>query len=71
MKISSACDDIFHQKIEKPHIFDSLLSAQNLGVAIISIATGKILDQKGYFMLEIFFCTDLCSKWKFSRQLFI
>ncbi|XP_039253474.2 lysosomal dipeptide transporter MFSD1-like [Styela clava] len=31
-------------------------SIQNLGLAVISLAAGSILDSKGYFMLEIFFC---------------
>lgn len=31
-------------------------SIQNLGLGLISLLAGSILDSKGYFMLEIFFC---------------
>lgn len=34
-------------------------SIQNLGLAVVSLAAGSILDSKGYFMLEIFFCMCL------------
>ncbi|XP_068613400.1 lysosomal dipeptide transporter MFSD1-like [Brachionichthys hirsutus] len=32
-------------------------SIQNLGLALISLASGAILDAKGYLLLEVFFCT--------------
>ncbi|XP_070801147.1 lysosomal dipeptide transporter MFSD1 isoform X1 [Pituophis catenifer annectens] len=35
-------------------------SIQNLGLAIIAIAAGMILDSRGYFFLEIFFSSCLC-----------
>ncbi|XP_072111549.1 lysosomal dipeptide transporter MFSD1 isoform X1 [Mobula birostris] len=35
-------------------------SIQNLGLAVISIAAGSILDSKGYLLLEVFFCACLC-----------
>lgn len=35
-------------------------SIQNLGLAVISIAAGMILDSKGYLFLEIFFTACLC-----------
>ncbi|XP_005930097.1 major facilitator superfamily domain-containing protein 1 isoform X1 [Haplochromis burtoni] len=35
-------------------------SIQNLGLAIISIAAGAILDSKGYLVLEVFFCACIC-----------
>ncbi|XP_038672876.1 major facilitator superfamily domain-containing protein 1 [Scyliorhinus canicula] len=35
-------------------------SIQNLGLAVISIAAGYILDSKGYLLLEVFFCACLC-----------
>ncbi|XP_078495475.1 lysosomal dipeptide transporter MFSD1 [Ciona intestinalis] len=35
-------------------------SIQNLGLAIISLASGSILDSSGYFVLEIFYCACIC-----------
>jgi len=35
-------------------------SIQNLGLAVISIAAGSIVDAKGYLVLEIFFIACLC-----------
>ncbi|XP_068174252.1 lysosomal dipeptide transporter MFSD1 isoform X2 [Antennarius striatus] len=35
-------------------------SIQNLGLALISLASGAILDSKGYLLLEVFFCTCVC-----------
>ncbi|GCC36294.1 hypothetical protein chiPu_0014787 [Chiloscyllium punctatum] len=35
-------------------------SIQNLGLAVIAIAAGSILDSKGYLFLEVFFCACLC-----------
>ncbi|XP_067898254.1 lysosomal dipeptide transporter MFSD1 isoform X1 [Heterodontus francisci] len=35
-------------------------SIQNLGLAVIAIAAGAILDSKGYLLLEVFFCACLC-----------
>jgi len=35
-------------------------SIQNLGLAVISIAAGAIVDAKGYLVLEIFFVACLC-----------
>uniref|UniRef100_A0A669F9I1 Lysosomal dipeptide transporter MFSD1 n=1 Tax=Oreochromis niloticus TaxID=8128 RepID=A0A669F9I1_ORENI len=37
-------------------------SIQNLGLAIISIAAGAILDSKGYLVLEVFFCACICGQ---------
>jgi len=62
------CGCVFSHDLEKPHLFDSTLSTQNLGVALMSMASGKILDQKGYFMLEIFFCACVCRKWRCVAQ---
>lgn len=38
-------------------------SIQNLGLAIISIAAGAILDSKGYLVLEVFFCACICGQY--------
>ncbi|XP_063061737.1 major facilitator superfamily domain-containing protein 1 [Engraulis encrasicolus] len=35
-------------------------SIQNLGLALIAMAAGAILDQKGYLVLEVFFCACIC-----------
>ena len=35
-------------------------SIQNLGLAVVSIMTGVIVDRAGYFMLEVFFLICLC-----------
>ncbi|KAB5535539.1 hypothetical protein PHYPO_G00118850 [Pangasianodon hypophthalmus] len=35
-------------------------SIQNLGLALISMAAGAILDSKGYLFLEVFFCACIC-----------
>ncbi|KAM7451827.1 Major facilitator superfamily domain-containing protein 1 [Porites harrisoni] len=35
-------------------------SIQNLGLAVISQVAGTIVDQKGYLVLEVFFCAWLC-----------
>lgn len=41
----------------------SMQSIQNLGLAIISIAAGAILDSKGYLVLEVFFCACICGQY--------
>ena len=38
-------------------------SVQNLGLAVVPIIAGKILDTKGYLVLEVFFCACLCCKY--------
>ncbi|XP_028418530.1 major facilitator superfamily domain-containing protein 1-like, partial [Dendronephthya gigantea] len=35
-------------------------SIQNLGLALINMAAGAIVDAKGYLFLEVFFCAWLC-----------
>lgn len=35
-------------------------SVQNLGLALISLLTGYIVDEAGYFVLEVFFLGSLC-----------
>lgn len=37
-------------------------AVQNLGLAVISMVSGMIVDNGGYFMLEIFFIGWLSSK---------
>lgn len=35
-------------------------SIQNLGLALIAMAAGAILDNRGYLVLEVFFCACIC-----------
>lgn len=35
-------------------------SIQNLGLALIAMAAGSIVDSKGYLFLEVFFCACIC-----------
>ncbi|KAJ8368807.1 hypothetical protein SKAU_G00088350 [Synaphobranchus kaupii] len=35
-------------------------SIQNLGLALIAMAAGSILDNSGYLFLEVFFCASVC-----------
>lgn len=37
-------------------------SVQNLGLAIVPIVAGSIIDNVGYLILEVFFCICLCCK---------
>uniref|UniRef100_A0A673BP45 Lysosomal dipeptide transporter MFSD1 n=1 Tax=Sphaeramia orbicularis TaxID=375764 RepID=A0A673BP45_9TELE len=37
-------------------------SIQNLGLALIAMAAGAILDNRGYLVLEVFFCACICSE---------
>ncbi|EMP32731.1 Major facilitator superfamily domain-containing protein 1 [Chelonia mydas] len=38
----------------------NMQSIQNLGLAIIAIAAGTILDSRGYLFLEVFFTACVC-----------
>ncbi len=38
-------------------------SIQNLGLAVLFISAGKIVDVKGYLMLELFFLAFLCGEY--------
>ncbi|KAJ3590835.1 hypothetical protein NHX12_008783, partial [Muraenolepis orangiensis] len=35
-------------------------SIQNLGLALVAMAAGSILDNRGYLFLEVFFCACIC-----------
>lgn len=35
-------------------------AVQNLGLAVIAMVAGMIVDEKGYLWLEVFFCACLC-----------
>lgn len=38
-------------------------SIQNLGLALIAMVAGTILDTRGYLILEVFFCICVCSEF--------
>ncbi|CAN8021308.1 unnamed protein product [Ixodes persulcatus] len=40
--------------------YGMMLSVQNLGLALISMVSGMIVDSSGYFMLEVFFLAWVC-----------
>ena len=42
----------------------SMQSIQNLGLAVIAIIAGKIVDDRGYLVLEVFFQICLCGKYQ-------
>lgn len=44
-------------------LFLSMQSIQNLGLAVMSIVAGEILDIWGYFFLEIFFIACVSGKY--------
>lgn len=41
-------------------------SVQNLGLALISLLTGYLVDEAGYFVLEVFFLGMLCGNYLYS-----
>lgn len=45
----------------------SMQSIQNLGLALIAMAAGTILDTRGYLVLEVFFCACICGQYFLSR----
>uniref|UniRef100_A0A8C9ZQQ1 Lysosomal dipeptide transporter MFSD1 n=1 Tax=Sander lucioperca TaxID=283035 RepID=A0A8C9ZQQ1_SANLU len=53
MPLATFCT-ILHQSL----IF--MQSIQNLGLALVAMAAGAILDTRGYLFLEMFFCICLC-----------
>ena len=44
----------------------SMQSLQNLGLAVVTIIIGNIVDSSGYLMLELFMCACLCGKLTFD-----
>lgn len=50
-------------------LFFSCQAVQNLGLALISMVTGLIVDHYGFQMLEIFFIIWLGRKWKKCKGL--
>lgn len=48
------------QKKELGTAYGLMQSVQNLGLAVIPLITGQIVDNAGYFVLEVFFLALLC-----------
>ena len=44
-------------------IYYSMQSVQNLGLAVISLVSGKLVDGSGYLVLEVFYLCWLCGKY--------
>jgi len=42
------------------YVYVRMQSAQNLGLAVVNIVNGIIVDEKGYFILEITMLAWLC-----------
>lgn len=45
-------------------VYCSCQAVQNLGLALISMVTGLIVDHYGFLMLEIFFIIWLAGEWR-------
>ena len=43
-----------------PSLLSSMQAIQNLGLAVVAIVAGKIVDEKGYLVYEVFNCALLC-----------
>uniref|UniRef100_UPI00358F3B5D lysosomal dipeptide transporter MFSD1 isoform X1 n=2 Tax=Myxine glutinosa TaxID=7769 RepID=UPI00358F3B5D len=61
--------------VVEPHqlgtAYGCMQSIQNLGLAVVSLGSGAILDMSGYFMLELFFCACLCVALIFALLLYL
>lgn len=40
-------------------------SVENLGLAVVALLSGIIVDSDGYYMVELFFCLLLSGKYYF------
>lgn len=49
LSLNRSCDSSF-----------SMQAIQNLGLAVVPIVAGYIVDHNGYLMLEVFFLAMLC-----------
>jgi len=38
-------------------------SVENLGLAVVALLSGRIVDSDGYYMVELFFCLLLSGKY--------
>ena len=46
-------------------------AVQNLGMAVVTMMAGRIVDDQGYLVLEVFFLAWLCRKYFSSFMLSI
>lgn len=44
-------------------------AVQNLGMAVVTMMAGRIVDDQGYLVLEVFFLAWLCCKFDFCFTL--
>ena len=51
--------------LPSPH---SMQAIQNLGLAVVAIVAGKIVDVKGYLVYEVFNCALLCCESTLATQ---
>lgn len=57
---------------QRPHFFfksSSMQAVQNLGMAVVTMMAGRIVDDQGYLVLEVFFLAWLCCKFGFCFTL--
>ena len=65
------------QSFRNHHHLESILivfshrmqAVQNLGMAVVTMLAGRIVDGQGYLVLEVFFLGWLCCKFIFSLSL--
>ena len=50
-----------------PSLLSSMQAIQNLGLAVVAIVAGKIVDEKGYLVYEVFNCALLCCESSLAR----
>ena len=43
-------------------------AVQNLGMAIVTMMAGRIVDDQGYLVLEVFFLAWLCCKYRHASS---
>jgi len=53
---------VYENYIEVSVVVFRMQSVQNLGLAVVAIINGIIVDMKGYFILEIFLLAWLCGQ---------
>lgn len=56
---------------QKAHIifsFFRMQAVQNLGMAVVTMLAGRIVDGQGYLVLEVFFLAWLCCKCSHLEQ---
>lgn len=46
-------------------------SVENLGLAVVALLTGIIVDADGYYMVELFFCVLLTGTYQYIIYIYI